>query len=123
MGEKMSCISAQAVPKAPYISAPRAALPPAKFCTSIGKTGIIMPKASMSMSTVTKMKANAALRGGFIAAPTENPVDSRTGLLIRAPFRYRSHGVFNVLVGTQGRVGIDDLAGRRNDIRSAVGVR
>ena len=64
MGEKMNCMSAQAVPNRPYICAARAALPPTKFCTSMGSTGMIMPKASMSMSTVTKMKVTAALRGG-----------------------------------------------------------
>ena len=63
-GEKMNCMSAQAVPKTPYICAARAALPPTKSCTSKGSTGMIMPKASMSMSTVTKMKATAALRRG-----------------------------------------------------------
>src|ERR1700730_3661416 len=60
----MNCISAHAVPNKPYISAARAALPPTKFCTSMGSTGMIMPNASMSMSTVTNMKVNAALRRG-----------------------------------------------------------
>ena len=48
---------------------------------------------------------------------------STTFLLFRPPLRDGSHGVFHVLVRIQRRIGIDDLAVRRDHIRSAVGVR
>jgi hypothetical protein len=46
----------------------RAALavsPPRKVATSLGKTGTIMPTASMSRTMVIKMKASAARRAGL----------------------------------------------------------
>src|SRR6266566_6828242 len=42
--------------------APSAASPPTKSTTSLGSTGMMMPIASMSSSTVTKTKAKAARR-------------------------------------------------------------
>ena len=43
--------------------------------------------------------------------------------MIRPPFDHSRHGVLHVLVRIQRRVRIDDLAGRRDDVRSAAGVR
>lgn len=62
----MNCISAQTAPKSPNISAACAVSPPRKFSTSFGNTGIMMPSASTSSTTVTKMNATAAGRGGRI---------------------------------------------------------
>jgi hypothetical protein len=53
------------VPNSPRISAERGASPPRKSTTSRGSTGMMMPSASMSSSTVMKMNPNAArLDGG-----------------------------------------------------------
>src|SRR5215470_17917124 len=53
--------------------APSAASPPTKSTTSFGSTGMMMPIASMSSSTVTNTKAKAARRGareaGFFISP------------------------------------------------------
>src|SRR5262249_4312438 len=57
------------VPKRPTIAAATAASPPSNCSTSLGSTGAMMPRASMSSATVTKMKASAALRTG-VAMPT-----------------------------------------------------
>src|SRR5580704_3930221 len=61
-GEQKNCISAQAVAKMPMICAACAKSLPTKPAISFGSTGPIMPKVSMSMSTVTKMKVGAAGR-------------------------------------------------------------
>ena len=42
-------------------------LPPRKLAIRCGSTGMIIPKARMSSSTVMKMKASAARRTGIIA--------------------------------------------------------
>ena len=42
--QKRNCISAQAVPKTPKISAARAVSPPQKRSTSFGSTGMMMPE-------------------------------------------------------------------------------
>src|SRR6267154_6330047 len=57
--------------------APSAASPPTKSTTSFGSTGMMMPIASMSSSTVTNMKAKAARRGRpeavvFILSPRQS---------------------------------------------------
>src|SRR6266446_3715767 len=53
--------------------APSAASPPTKSTTSFGSTGMMMPIASMSSSTVTNTKAKAARRwgreAGFFISP------------------------------------------------------
>jgi hypothetical protein len=65
-GEATNCISAQAVPNRPMKSAPRTVSPPTKSTTSFGSTGMMIPIASMSSSTVMKMKMKAARRTGVI---------------------------------------------------------
>jgi hypothetical protein len=67
---------AHIVPKRPIISAARTVLPPSNCSISFGSTGMIMPSASMSRSTVMKMNATAARLGGV-----GGEVDS----VIRAP--------------------------------------
>src|ERR1051326_3690033 len=62
-GENRNCISAQTVANSPTNSEARAVSPARKLSISFGKTGITMPSASMSSSTVTKTNAKAALRG------------------------------------------------------------
>src|SRR5580692_8462049 len=61
-GENTNCINAQAVPNTPKICAARAVSPPRKSTTSRGRTGMIMPSASMSSSTVMKTKTKAGAR-------------------------------------------------------------
>src|SRR5580704_12155404 len=61
-GENTNCISAHTVPKMSSMSAARTVSLPRKFSTKRGSTGMITPIASMSSSTVTKTKANAACR-------------------------------------------------------------
>ncbi len=60
-GEKMNCISMYSVAKPLVHTAACAMLPPISCTTRCGSTGMMMPNASMSSITVTKMKANAAL--------------------------------------------------------------
>ena len=62
-GENTNCISAQAVPKKPKISAARGVSPPSMLSISLGSTGMTMPSAMTSSSTMAKMKASAALGG------------------------------------------------------------
>src|SRR5262249_30129039 len=57
-----NCMSAQVVTNKPRYSEARAVLPPRKSEISFGMTGAMMPKASMSSRTVTKMKPSAACR-------------------------------------------------------------
>ncbi len=61
-GEKINCISAQTVPNSPKISAARAVSPPRKPSTSFGSTGMMIPNARTSTTTVMKMKTSAAAR-------------------------------------------------------------
>ena len=60
-GEQKNCINAQTVPKSPYISAERTVSPPKKLLIRFGKTGMTIPIASMSRTTVTKTKVKAAV--------------------------------------------------------------
>ena len=62
-GEKVNCIRAHEVPKMPKISAARGVSPPSMVSISLGSTGMTMPSAMTSRSTMAKMKAIAALRG------------------------------------------------------------
>jgi hypothetical protein len=59
-GEKMNCITANAVPKMPKIAAAPAMSPPCSFRMSCGNTGMMIPNEIMSRRTVMKMKTNAA---------------------------------------------------------------
>ncbi len=63
IGEKMNWVIANTVLSTPTHQAARAVPPPISCSTRCGSTGMMMPKASMSSSTVTKMKASAARRG------------------------------------------------------------
>ena len=63
-GENTNCMHAQTVVKRPIISAAFAVSPWRKPITSRGSTGTMMPRASMSRSTVMKMKLRAAGRPG-----------------------------------------------------------
>jgi hypothetical protein len=56
------------VANAPKICAARAVSPPRKSTTSLGRTGMIMPSASMSSSTVMKTKTKAGERCAGAAA-------------------------------------------------------
>jgi hypothetical protein len=56
-------MAAQTVAKRPKISAALPASPPRKFSISLGRTGIIIPSASMSRTTVIKIKMTAARLG------------------------------------------------------------
>ncbi len=60
IGEKKNCMSPQAVPKIPKISAALDVSPPTMLSTSFGSTGMMMPIAITSSTTITKMKASAA---------------------------------------------------------------
>src|SRR5688572_14883111 len=60
----MNCISAKTVANPPYMVAARALSPPSNASTSFGRTGTMIPSASMSSATVMKMKASVALRTG-----------------------------------------------------------
>jgi hypothetical protein len=61
IGEATNCISAHSATKTPLIQ-PASALEPVNSSTRAGKTGMMMPIATMSSSAVTRMKAMAALR-------------------------------------------------------------
>src|SRR5262249_50873143 len=61
-GENINCISAQTVPNSPKISAASAVSPPRKPSTSFGSTGMMIPNARTSTTTVMKMKTSAAPR-------------------------------------------------------------
>jgi len=63
-GEKRNCIEFHVKPKMPVIEAARAMSPPSSWMTSFGRTGTMMPRASMSSATVTKINANAARLAG-----------------------------------------------------------
>src|SRR5262245_14375554 len=82
-GEKTNCISAQVVPNNPNTLAALAVSPPRKLSTSFGSTGITMPRASTSMTTVTKMKATAAGRPtpGAEGAAVGSTVASRSSAI------------------------------------------
>ena len=60
MGEKINCITAHTVPKSPSICAVFTGSPFKKSSMSLGSTGIIIPSASMSRTTVTKTKTREA---------------------------------------------------------------
>jgi len=62
IGDTTNCNSAQTVANIPPMMAALANLLPSKFRMSFGKTGTMMPNASMSSSTVMKTKVSAALR-------------------------------------------------------------
>src|SRR5947209_9965322 len=62
IGEKKNCMSAQVVTNKPMYFEARAMSPCRKSEMSRGSTGAMMPKASMSSRTVTKMKPRAARR-------------------------------------------------------------
>src|ERR1043165_7466215 len=83
IGENANCISAQAVPKIPRISAVPAASPPRKPATSVGSTGTTMPIASMSSRTVMKMNAKAAWPGCTTACPFTVSGAAASPLLLR----------------------------------------
>src|SRR5581483_2901546 len=70
-GEKRNCIAAHTVPKSPKVRAARAVSPPSIVSTSFGRTGTIIPSASMSRTTVMKMKTSAARRGAGTATLSE----------------------------------------------------
>ena len=59
-GEKKNCMTADDVPKIPKIAAAPAMSPPWSLRINCGNTGMITPNETMSSSTVTKMKTNAA---------------------------------------------------------------
>lgn len=61
IGENTNCINIYSVPKKLVHTAACAMLPPLSCTTRCGSTGMMMPKASMSSITVTKMKDSAAL--------------------------------------------------------------
>jgi hypothetical protein len=56
-------MAAHTVLKMPSIRDACAVSPPRKLSTSVGSTGMITPSASMSSTTVMKMKMIAARRG------------------------------------------------------------
>ena len=60
-GEATNCISAHSATKTPLIQ-PASALEPANSSISAGRTGMMMPIATMSSTAVTRMKAMAALK-------------------------------------------------------------
>src|SRR5690242_5696965 len=60
MGAQTNCIAAHTKPNIPVIRAASAIAPPSNAMMSLGSTGAMMPSASMSSATVTKMNANAA---------------------------------------------------------------
>src|SRR5437588_1566796 len=62
-GSKTNCINAQMVPKSPYILSALSVFPPIKLMTNLGRTGAIIPSASISNNTVKKIKTRAARRG------------------------------------------------------------
>jgi hypothetical protein len=62
MGEKKNCMAAKTVPKRPSIFAAEEVSPWRKPSMRRGRTGAIMPKASMSRVMVKKMKVAAARR-------------------------------------------------------------
>src|ERR1035437_2729170 len=68
IGEQKNCISAHTVANTPNISAARAVSPCRKSCTRRGSTGMMIPIASTSSTTVMKMKVMAAWRAGAGAA-------------------------------------------------------
>ena len=63
-GENTNCMRPNSAPMMPVQRTAVAMSPPVMCCTRCGKTGMMMPKASMSIITVTKMKMTAALRTG-----------------------------------------------------------
>src|SRR5690606_30095498 len=63
-GAHTNWIAANNTPNTPTHQAAFDTLPPTNCSTRCGSTGMITPKASTSTSTVTKMKASAARRGG-----------------------------------------------------------
>src|ERR1051326_2385096 len=63
-GEHRNCMTARALATGPYPWAAAAVSPLRKVTTSFGSTGTMVPSASMSSSTVAKMNAKAARRGG-----------------------------------------------------------
>src|SRR5665213_1317513 len=72
-GEKKNCIPAKSVPKTPIILAVLEAFPFRKPSIRRGRTGAIMPSASISSVTVKKMKAAAARRPFGADRPTGAP--------------------------------------------------
>lgn len=62
IGAVTNWIAANTVPKIPTQYAACTVSPPAKSSIRCGSTGMIRPNASTSISTVTKMKASAAVR-------------------------------------------------------------
>ena len=62
-GEKKNCMAAKTVPKRPSMRAAELVSPWRKPAMRRGRTGAIMPRASMSRVTVRKMKVAAARRG------------------------------------------------------------
>lgn len=80
IGAVTNWITANTVPKRPTQYAADAVSPPVKPSIRCGSTGMIKPNASTSISTVTKMKASAAVR---LACPGRvegrGAVDSITG--------------------------------------------
>ncbi len=68
-GENRNCIRAKTLTNTPFIRPP---MPwPAMSRISRGSTGAVTPMATMSIITVTKMKANAARRG--LGPPSAGP--------------------------------------------------
>ena len=63
-GDAKNWIAAHTVPNTAIVVAARAVSPPRKASTSFGSTGMIIPSASMSSSTVIRMNTTAARRTG-----------------------------------------------------------
>jgi len=70
IGEQKNCITMKAVANSPCHNVACAMSPPANDFSSCGSTGMIIPNARMSSSTVKKMKASAARRTGGAGAST-----------------------------------------------------
>src|SRR5690606_2792463 len=67
-GAHANWIAANSTPNTPTHHDATDTSPPTNCSTRCGSTGMITPKASTSTSTVTKMKASAARRGGAAMA-------------------------------------------------------
>ncbi len=75
-GANRNCIAAHTVPNTPYSPAALVSLPPSSWMTSFGKTGAMIPSASMSSRTVPKMNQKVARRmcdSGAMAGVTITP--------------------------------------------------
>src|SRR5205823_4345076 len=90
-GANTNCIAAHTVPNRPSAPAALASLPPSSWMTSLGNTGAMMPRASMSKSTVPKMNQKVARRtGGARLEPPDQPHDRGAATLLQVPLDARA---------------------------------